>query len=107
MHLDGVIRSKVCSFSGQAALPVQPELGKLRSGRTWQQTGLDVLCLTINIEREVLGLQMSCRVGCPGDLPWSGLPSQCEGKGLRHNRVMRLGSSRAKHVCLLQIAAAR
>lgn len=69
VHLASTIQCRFCSFSGQAALLVQLELGKLRSGRTWQQAGLDALGLTVNMQWEALGLQMSCRVGCPADLP--------------------------------------
>lgn len=87
MPLAGAVRCRVGSFSGQAALLVQLELGKSRSGRTWQQAGLDPLRLTVNVQQEALGLQMSRGVACPGDLPWSGLQTPREGKGQRQNCV--------------------
>lgn len=61
-RLDGVVQSTVFNFSGQAVLLVQLEFGKLRSGRTWQEAGLDALCLPVNMQREALGLQISWRL---------------------------------------------
>lgn len=57
------------SSTAQSAVSLirQLELGKLRTGRNWQQGGLDAQCLVVNMQQEALGLQMSCRVECPGD----------------------------------------